>query len=277
MPPPPDVTPLYGAGHSSRYERQGLIGDYESQHNCRFVVMVDAIFPDSITYFEELIHDADPSQDLHLLLSSPGGDGETAVRLVQSAQSRCSELTVIVPDQAKSAATLLAIGAHHILMGPTSDLGPVDPQFRVGHSLVAAKDIIAAVEAAQKAVAVDPDTYPLHAALLADVTAVMVQQARSGLARTEDLVEEALKSHPGRSDEEVAKLKESLKKPLLELPKEHGAILGSSAARRAGLPVIEADPRSDQWKVIWKLWARYFLLDKRVYEGRRASAMPDGP
>jgi hypothetical protein len=48
--------------------------------------MVAPIFPFSVTLFEELIHDADPSQNLHLLLDSPGGDGETAVRLVRSAQ-----------------------------------------------------------------------------------------------------------------------------------------------------------------------------------------------
>lgn len=71
------------------------------------------------------------------------------MRLVRSAQARCRRLTVIVPDQAKSAATLLALGAHQILMGPTSDLGPVDPQFQLGENdLVSAKAIIAAVEKA---------------------------------------------------------------------------------------------------------------------------------
>lgn len=68
---------------------------------------------------------------MHLLLWFPGGDGESAVRMVRSMLHRCHELTVVVPDQAKSAATLLALGAHHIAMGPTSDLGPVDPQIQV--------------------------------------------------------------------------------------------------------------------------------------------------
>jgi hypothetical protein len=35
-----------------------------------------------VTLFEEMIFDADPSEDIHLLLDTPGGDGETAVRLV---------------------------------------------------------------------------------------------------------------------------------------------------------------------------------------------------
>ena len=45
------------------------------------------------------------------------------------AQSRCRKLTVIVPDQAKSAGTMFVLGADRVYMGPTSDLGPVDPQF----------------------------------------------------------------------------------------------------------------------------------------------------
>ena len=135
-----------------------------------------------MNFFEELIYDADPAEDLHLILATPGGDGETAVRLARSAQARCREFTVIVPDQAKSAGTILALGAHHILMGPTSDLGPIDPQFPIGSDLVSAKDIIASVQAAEVAIQANPETYTLHAALLADVTALMVQQARSALA-----------------------------------------------------------------------------------------------
>ncbi len=102
--PLPEQSPLFHAQHAARYERQRLIGEYEQSYDCRLVVIIDAIFPYSTTYLEELIFDADPSRNLHMMLASPGGDGETAIRLVRSAQSRCSELTVVVPDVAKSAA-----------------------------------------------------------------------------------------------------------------------------------------------------------------------------
>jgi hypothetical protein len=62
-------------------------------------------------------------------------------------------------------------------MGPTSDLGPVDPQFQLPDgSLAPAKDIIAAVDAATEKVQQAPDMYPIHAALLTDVTALMVRK-----------------------------------------------------------------------------------------------------
>ena len=46
--------------------------------------------------------------------------------MVRSMQLRCKELTAVAPDMAKSAATVLCLGVHHILMGPGSDLGPID-------------------------------------------------------------------------------------------------------------------------------------------------------
>ena len=171
------------------------------------------------------------------------------------------------------AGTILALGAHYILMGPTSDLGPVDPQFQnpSGPGLYSAKDLIAAVEAAERAVTNNPDTYALHASLLADVNALMVQQARSAMDRTGDLVREALGSHPDRDPKEVTKIAKAIKKTLIDLPMNHGAVFGASDAHRVALPVIEANPDSDQWRLIWQLWTKYFALGHPIYEGRRAS------
>jgi len=243
------------------------------------VVLIDAIFPAIITMFEEVICDADPEQDLHLLLDTPGGDGETAIRLVRQAQSRCRELTLIVPNQAKSAGTLLAMGAHHILMGPTSDLGPVDPQFESpeGRGLYSAKDLIAAVDHAEAALAENPNSYPVHVSLLADVNAVMVQQARSALERSGDLVWEALRSNPDRSPEDAKEIAEAVQKKLIDLPTNHGAAFDARDVEQTGLPVVHADPASDQWALIWLLWTKYFNLYERVIEGRIASQVRPYP
>ena len=81
--------------------------------------MMGPVFPYSVTLFEETLDGASPDQDLHVMLYTLGGDGETALRLVRQAQSRCRELTVIVPDQAKSAGTLFVLGSDRIVMGPT--------------------------------------------------------------------------------------------------------------------------------------------------------------
>ncbi|HWH13482.1 MAG TPA: hypothetical protein VNT51_01970 [Miltoncostaeaceae bacterium] len=269
------LSPLFSAEHAPRYQRQELIREYEAAHGCRLVVVVDILLEDSIVLFEELLFDADPSQDLHVLIDSPGGDGETAVRMARAAQQRCRELVAVVPNQAKSAATIFAMGAHRIVMGPTSDLGPVDPQVEVAGSWVAAKDLIGAVDKAYSDVEQRPETYPIHATLLADVNAILVEQARSALARTEDLVLEALSSNPDRKPDEVAEIQRKAKDPLIDKPQSHAAIIGPDAAALAGLTIDRWDPQSDAWRLLWALYTRYVSLGAgpryRVYEARRAS------
>ena len=275
----PPQSPVFRADNADRYERQSMIAAYEESYECRLVVMAGFIWDHSITLFEDLIYDANPDQDLHLMLSSPGGDGEVAVRLARAIQARCREFTAIVPDQAKSAATLLALGAHHIMMAPHSDLGPVDAQFLLEGGYVSAKDIIAAVDAAEEKVDSNPQTFPFHASLLGDITAIMVQEARSSLGRSQDLLTEALRSNPDRTTDEIKHLSEALKEPLIDRPLSHAALFSADDGEKAGLTIIKPDLGGQQWQSLWRLWAKYFLMGKtkQIYEGRRVSHIFDYP
>jgi hypothetical protein len=270
-------TPLFVAQHSERYTRQEFIRQYEDLTGASFIVLIDVIFDRTPTYLEELLTAA-TSRDrpLHLMLSSPGGDGEVAVRLVRAMQARCSELTIIVPDMAKSAATIMCLGADHILMSPSSDLGPVDPQFPVGDRLVGAKEIERAVTSAEERIQAAPDTYPLYAGLLADVNMLMLEQARSAMGRSYDLIREA-RVCAGREEAESVELADRLKGPLVDEAMTHSATVGPVHARSLGLPVDVADIDGEQWQLIWALWTRYFSIGAwpagrtAVYEGNRAS------
>lgn len=268
-------SPLYEAERAAWYERQTLIQEYEMAHSCRLVVLIDALFPASVTAFEETLYDADPQEDLHVMPATLGGDGETALRLVRQAQSRCADLTVIVPDQAKSAGTLFVLGADHLYLGPTSDLGPVDPQLMLPNGqLAAAKSIIAAVEEAERRVQRSPDTFPLHASLLSDISGLMVQEARDALARADDQLREALACVSSRTNDDVRKLVDVLREPLIEGTPSHRAIISAQDAKGFGLPVQLANPADTQWQAIWRLWAKYSVLNAaRVYEGRKASVV----
>ena len=266
-------SPLYEAHHAPRYERQALIRHYQETYSCRLVVMVDYLFPHSVTLFEETLYDANPGEDLHVMLCTLGGDGETALRLVHQAQSRCKKLTAIVPDQAKSAGTLFVLGADRILMGPTSDLGPIDPQFRLPSGAFASgKAIIAAVEDAERRIQANPQTYPLHASLLNDITALLVQQAKDAIARTDDQLKEALACAEGRDENQITAFASKLREPLIKNPQSHGTAISVRYAKELGLPVEEASGSEAQWQSIWRMWAKYAALDAQaVYEGQTAS------
>jgi hypothetical protein len=62
-------------------------------------------------------------------LLSSGGKVEPAYQISKLCRSFASKrFLAVVPRQAKSAATLIAIGADEIHMGPLAQLGPIDPQ-----------------------------------------------------------------------------------------------------------------------------------------------------
>lgn len=68
-------------------------------------------------------------KDVLLLLLSPGGSIEPAYQISTLCKAYAkSRFVSVVPRRAKSAATLIAIGADEIHMGPLSQLGPIDPQ-----------------------------------------------------------------------------------------------------------------------------------------------------
>ena len=86
----------------------------------------------SINY-SDLLPINDQLENLHgdkldLILESPGGSGEVAEDIIRLLRERYKEIAVIVPGWAKSAATIMAMAADEILMGPASSLGPIDAQ-----------------------------------------------------------------------------------------------------------------------------------------------------
>ena len=70
-----------------------------------------------------------------LWLESPGGDAHTAYKLALMLRKVASHIRVVVPDYAKSAATLLALAADELFLAPGAELGPLDAQVHEEGSL----------------------------------------------------------------------------------------------------------------------------------------------
>jgi ClpP class serine protease len=64
-----------------------------------------------------------------LIIHSKGGEVEPAYLISKTCKEKSPNFVVAVPRRAKSAATLIALGANEIHMGSMSELGPIDPQF----------------------------------------------------------------------------------------------------------------------------------------------------
>jgi hypothetical protein len=83
---------------------------------------------DDIGILADCLLDLGDVNTLNLVLESPGGDGMQVEKFVSLCRSQCKRFRVIIPNEAKSAATLISLGADEIAMGPTSELGPIDAQ-----------------------------------------------------------------------------------------------------------------------------------------------------
>lgn len=99
-----------------------------------------------------------PGPNLDLILHSPGGSAEAADRLVRYMRSKYSDVRVIVPLAAMSAATMWALGANRIVMGKHSQLGPIDPQVPMlgGTTFVPASALVRQFERISGECAKDP-------------------------------------------------------------------------------------------------------------------------
>lgn len=273
----PSQSPLYHAQHVNRYQRQHLIRAYENHTGTRLIVAIDIIDSDIVTNLEEHLFGISPGCDLHLLLRSPGGSAEQAIRAVRSLQSRCRRLSVVIPDLAKSAATLLALGADEIRLGPTSDLGPVDPQMFVGGRWIQAKSILMAIEQAENAVRADGALTDLWAALLAEVSAIDAQEAKSALNRTAPMIRQVVgyRSDPPTPDQAEAFVT-ALVEALQEQNVSHGHTLGADELIEMNLPIVKLDPSSWEWECIWRLWTLYKVqINGPIYESAYKSFIPD--
>jgi hypothetical protein len=85
----------------------------------------------------EILEKFGKQETIYLFIKSDGGHGQASLRLVNLARQYCDRLVALVPLECASAATMIALGADEIQMGPmayltsvdtslTHDLSPVD-------------------------------------------------------------------------------------------------------------------------------------------------------
>jgi ClpP class serine protease len=70
----------------------------------------------------------EPKKKVLMLLDSTGGKIEPAYLISKACKRLSQNFCVAIPRKAKSAATLISLGASEIHVGLSSELGPIDPQ-----------------------------------------------------------------------------------------------------------------------------------------------------
>jgi Serine dehydrogenase proteinase len=215
---------------------------------------------------------------IDLLLHSPGGMGEVAEKFVQMCRSCCENFRVVVPNFAKSAATMIALGADVIVMGDRSELGPTDPQYEIAVGGVvqqlSGQSFIQAYKDTQEAVkelvaAGESPVGMLQSLATSTMEPAFIDHCERGVAFSQDVAERFLRDYQipaklrdageARSPQTIKKRAKRAATNLLSADARfsHGRLIGPEEARdEVGLHVELLDRHSPVWNAYWELYVR---------------------
>jgi Serine dehydrogenase proteinase len=137
---PPD-SPLYWVVNKDRFLRQLLIRDieeitgrpllvYYSNRHFQAEINDDDVWglTELTCRLEKTLNDEDNlATGFDLLLETTGGETDATESLVKLLRNTGYKFRVIVANAAKSNGTLICLAASEIVMGPSSELGPIEP------------------------------------------------------------------------------------------------------------------------------------------------------
>ena len=258
-------TPLYAALNSDRYHRQDLIREIQNKSEFRLICYVSSssclIEHDDAIYFRDLLHRIGNNENIELMLHTPGGDIDAAEKLILMIRDKIGNgrFRIVVPHRAKSAGTLMVLGADTVVMSDTSELGPIDPQVRIpdkdgGHKWVAAQNYLDAYAEHAKTLNANPNDNAATM-MLAKLDPVLRQTCLAVMDRSRKLAENLLKQGRILSDPTSWTLTAS---ELIDTKRwrTHSQVISWRDAKdkKIGLRVNYIHPHDSLWQQYWKLY-----------------------
>ena len=259
----PTQSPLFWVDQKDRYLRQLLIRDIEAITGRRLVVyfvnrflgaQIDGTDP---TYVVEMLEDTSGSA-VDVLLETGGGLTDATEAVISVLHHMTTDLRVVVAGAAKSNGTVICLAGRSIVMGPASELGPIEPQ--VGQIPCS---ILATPQIAQQ-------NFVLHQAGV-----FAIEQTRK--LATQLLTKGMMK---GKSEEEITAVVNKLL--TRDTYFSHGSVIDHEEASSLGLAIEYLPPENDLWQR-FRLLACMYEYDCRrnnflkIFEGAVRSSAIEAP
>jgi hypothetical protein len=239
-------------------DRQLLIRDIEKITKRRLIVyfanryLINSdINIGDISQLTELLGDLNGAPT-DLLLNTGGGQTDATEAVVSLLQTTIKDFRVIVPHSAKSNGTMICLAAREIVMGPSSELGPIDPYLGENPASILADPIVKS------------QNFPLH------------QLALYAIDQTKKLATRLLSSGmmKGSSPDEVHQTVQKLASR--DEFFSHGSVIDHAEAKNLGLNVVLLPFGDEVWERVWLLYCMYAhdagasnLV--KIFEGRARS------
>ena len=275
----PTKTPLYQANSSERYFRQALIKKAQNLTNRSLICYVSGnrciIDDNDIMPFVDLLHNLTPDHPVDLLLHTKGGDIDAAEKLVGLLRRFVGESTfrIIVPDFAKSAGTLMVLGADAVVMSDTSELGPIDPQTQLFGRWQSVQNYLDAYRAHEASLEKDP-TNQAAQKMLGKLDPTTLKLCEVAISRARQAAENLLRRGMFRNEGNWSLTASELLDTARWL--SHGQMISWEDAcdPHIGLVVHHLEYHSVEWQAYWNIYCHQRLAvqsRQKLYESDYAS------
>ena len=254
----------------SKTDRLSAIRQLEDVRKSRLLTYLTAdrglvnvtVAEDIVRIVYEHLRKMGPVDRLDLFLYSRGGDTNVPWPLVSVARLSAKEFNVLVPYRAYSAATQIAMGADHVVMGPLGELTQVDPSLKTDYTppnpaqagqtlFVSVEDLrsyfqffkeqLAANEASTRAV-IDGLLEKIHPLAIGQV-----QRAHGSIR----YIAEALLGTHIKDTEKVQQIAAAMVSEMFV----HSHKIKQPEAKRIGLPALVAS--KEEAEAMWRLFELY--------------------
>ncbi len=200
-----------------------------------------SVSQDDIRGFMASLHEL-KGTNLDLVLHSPGGSLEAAEQIVQYLRAKYTHIRAIVPQNAMSAASMIACACDEIVMGKHSAIGPIDPQMLIqtangGQISVPAHTILADFERAKTDIGSNPNLGNLWAPRLVSLPVGYLNFCEQTIKLAKEKVEQWLGQYmfQGREPRKAKDIADWLGN--FDEHRTHGRPIGFDLAAAKGLKV----------------------------------------
>ena len=257
-PKPPTRTPLYQANTADRYHRREVIKQIQDRTGRATICYVSGnncvIDDDDIMPFVDLLHNVPPNHDVDLLLHTKGGSIDAAEKLMGMLRRLvdAAKLRIIVPDFAKSAGTLMVLGADSVVMSDMSELGPIDPQAPLFGRWQSVQNYLDAYKEHDETLKVDPNNIAAQI-MLGKLDPATLKLCEVAMERARQAAEKLLKRGMFRNGGNWSKTVSELLDTQRWL--SHAQMISWEDARdpQIGLVVEYHEYHSQDWQDYWRI------------------------
>lgn len=247
--------------------RKQLIKQIEEERGSRVLTYITGDRPggvsaqigeDAVRHVVEHLRRFESLKKLDVFLYSRGGGLDVPWQLVSAFRDISEEWSVLIPFRARSAATLIALGADNIIMGPQAQLGPIDPSLPQytpqGVDEISVEDVMAFIDFMGDKVGLSDQMALANGLnnLISRVDAVNLGTVYRTYSHIRDIARKIIQS---RRKPPISSIIDQIISTLAEKVYAHGHAISRTEAKVINLPVETPPPTLE--RIMWGLLLEY--------------------